>query len=116
MEQQETVNTVEPTPESNSIEAKLEISLNDGTFTILSTASLPVRRPSLNRETNSKTSPVQTLTPRSTSNNEIIYKLYQQRLTKKSPISKKRPLTKPNENSTIKKPKPSQQPEIIVLD
>jgi hypothetical protein len=94
--------------ESNSIEAKLEISLNDRTFTILSTASLPIRRSIHNHEIESTSAP--------NHNNEIIYQLYQQRLTNKSPNSKKRSLTKPLENSNIKKSKPSQQPEIIVLD
>jgi hypothetical protein len=53
--------------------------------------------------------------------NEIIYKLYKQRLTNnKSPVllnhvSKKRPPTKHNENSNVKKPK-QQTPDLIVLD
>jgi len=99
----------------------LEISLNDRTLTILSTASLPVRRTIHNREIEthspSNDSRVETLIPRSKqnyNNSEIIYRLYQQRLTNKSPNSKKRPLAVPLENSNVKKPK--QQPEIIVLD
>jgi len=122
-------------PESNSDEAAMEISLNDRPLTILSTASLPMRRSTYDRESEicndvqssssiiSKESEIQTLMPRRKENltgNEIIYKLYKQRLTNnKSPVlnhvDKKRPSTKHNEYSNVKKPK-QQTPELIVLD
>ena len=110
-------------PESNVIEAKAEISLHDRTLTILSTASLPtqiLRSDDFLSSSSSSTVPkdtqVETLIPRhrSTSNdNEIIYQLYRQRLTNKSPVSTKRSFT---ESSNVKRAKPSPQPEIIVLD
>jgi hypothetical protein len=47
--------------------------------------------------------------------NEIIYKLYKERLTNnKSPVANKRPMIQTNENTNVKKSK--QQPELIVLD
>jgi len=118
--------------ESNSIEAKVEISLTERTLTILSTASLPVRRTIHNGETElrnnsqsssssiiSKECHVETLVPRHKQNlndNEIIYKLYRQRLTNnKPPVANKRPITQTNEYTNVKKSK-QQQPEIIVLD
>lgn len=106
-------------PEPNVIEAKAEISLHDRTLTILSTASLPTRNSRSDdfpSSTVAKDTQVETLIPRhrSTSNdNEIIYQLYRQRLTNKSPVSTKRSFT---ESSNTKRAKPSPQPEIIVLD
>ena len=96
-------------------EAKAEISLNDRTLTILSTASLPP--PSII----ANDTQVQTLSPRrkqTPTSNDIIYQLYRQRLTNPSPISNKRSSTKSTDNSTVKRTKPSAQPqpEIIVLD
>jgi len=97
-------------PESNSNEAKAEISLNDRNVTILSTASLPPRR---------NDSPSSSITSKecpTLNDNEIIYKLYKQRLTnnQSSTTNNKRPLTTTIEYLSIKKSK--QQPEIIVLD
>jgi len=47
--------------------------------------------------------------------NEIIYKLYKERLTnKKPPVANKRPIIQTNEYTNVKKSK--QQPELIVLD
>jgi len=113
-------------PESNAIEATVEISLNNRTLTILSTASLPIKRTTSEVSNDSmipKESKIETLIPRRKQNlndNEIIYKLYKQRLTNGvSPESKstekKRPLTKNNEYSNVKKSKQPQS-EIIVLD
>jgi hypothetical protein len=97
-------------PESNSI----EIPLNDRTFTILSTASLPIKRTPAK---NDRESPIETLTPcrkQNLDDNEFIYKLYTQRLTNSSSTeSKKRSSVKPTEYPTVKK---SKQSEIIVLD
>ena len=98
--------------ESSSCEAKAEISLNDRSFTILSTASLPPPPKSKTPDH----SHIQTLTPRHKPNgqgNEILYELYKQRLTNpsKSVVKKKRSL--PMEKSNVKRFK---QPEVIVLD
>lgn len=64
----------------------------------------------------SKEQQVNTLTPRRKSNfndNEIIYKLYKQRLTNHQlPVNNKRPITM--DYTKVKKSK--QQPEVIVLD
>lgn len=104
-------------------EAKAEISLNDRTLTILSTASLPARTTTSDDFPSSsiiaKDTQVQTLSPRrrqTPTGNEIIYQLYRQRLTNRSPNATKRSSAKAMENSNAKRSKPSQQPEIIVLD
>ncbi|CAF3490989.1 unnamed protein product [Rotaria sp. Silwood1] len=122
--------------ESNSIETTLEISLNDRALTILSTASLPIKRTIHNRESEiynniqsssatEKDSNVETLIPRRKPNladNEIIYSLYKQRLTNNvsttSPqMTKKRQSTINTEYTNVKKGKQQQpQSEIIVLD
>jgi len=98
-------------PESNSNEAKAEISLNDRNVTILSTASLPPRRNDSPSSSSITSKECPTL-----NDNEIIYKLYKQRLTnnQSSITNNKRPLTTTIEYLSIKKSK--QQPEIIVLD
>jgi hypothetical protein len=67
---------------------------------------------------------VETLIPRRKQNppeNEIIYKLYTQRLTNiASPVSnsvdKKRSLMNDTEHSKTKRPKEQAQPELIVID
>jgi len=94
----------------------------------LSTASLPIKRTTENchdsqsSSTISKESQVETVVPRHKQNlndNEIIYKLYKQRLTNNKPVvSNKRPMTKTIEYTNVKKSKQEkqQQPEIIVLD
>ncbi len=122
--------------ESNSIEAKVEISLNERTLTILSTASLPMKRTPYHQGSEmcndsqsssaiSKECQVETLTPRRKQNlndNEIIYKLYKERLTNNKPsVTNKRALTTTTEYTNVKKPKQpqqqqQQQPELIVLD
>ncbi|CAF1503288.1 unnamed protein product [Adineta steineri] len=111
-------------PESNPIESAAEISLNDRTFTILSTASLPMRRSRHDIQSSSsviaKESEVQTLTPRRRQNltdNEIIYQLYKDRLTNNGSddVVRKRVLTKNTDYSNVKKQK-QQVPELIILD
>ncbi|CAF0970152.1 unnamed protein product [Rotaria sp. Silwood1] len=122
--------------ESNSIETTLEISLNDRALTILSTASLPIKRTIHNRESEiynniqsssatEKDSNVETLIPRRKPNladNEIIYSLYKQRLTNNvsttsTQMTKKRQSTINTEYTNVKKGKQQQpQSEIIVLD
>ncbi|CAF1017939.1 unnamed protein product [Rotaria sordida] len=122
--------------ESNSIETTVEISLNDRALTILSTASLPIKKTTHNRESEiynniqsssitQKESDVETLIPRRKQNligNEIIYNLYKQRLTNNvssvsQPVATKRQSTRNTEYSNVKKSKQQQQQsEIIVLD
>ncbi|CAF1296450.1 unnamed protein product [Adineta steineri] len=114
-------------PESDPIESATEISLNDRTFTILSTASLPIRRSRHDIQSSpssssviSKESEVQTLTPRRRQNltdNEIIYRLYKDRLTNNGSddVVRKRVLTKNTDYSNVKKQK-QQVPELIILD
>ncbi|CAF0747370.1 unnamed protein product [Adineta ricciae] len=108
-------------PEPNS-----EISLDDRTVTILTTASLPPKPATHERSSPSilkERDEVQTLVPRrkgALTENEIIYKLYRQRLTNNntttsSDVVRKRPLTRVNDCSTVKKSK-QQIPELIILD
>ena len=129
-------------PESNSIGINSEISLRDRQLTILSTASLPIGRTTYHRQveinnktrsssTISKDDKVDALIPQCKQNcinNEIIYKLYQQRLTNNllpgsnSIVTNKRQLTTNNDYSNGQKSKQQkqqpeqQQSEIIVLD
>ncbi len=90
---------------------------------------MPVQRTTYNRESAIRTNPqstiskeqhVETLIPRqkkTLNDNEIIYRLYKQRLTNNEPaVSNKRSSTKTSEYSNVKKPKQQHQPEIIVLD
>ncbi|CAF0861897.1 unnamed protein product [Adineta ricciae] len=112
---------IDPVPEPTS-----EISLDDRAITILTTASLPpkpaiLERPSLS--ISKERDDVQTLVPRrkgALTENEIIYKLYRQRLTNNnattsSNVVRKRPLTRVNDCTTVKKSK-QHIPELIVLD
>lgn len=98
--------------------------MHDRELTILSTASLPSRKtkPCDNNANRPDTEP-KILIPRHKGgliDNEVIYSLYQQRLTTNdtsisNSISNKRPATINNEYTNVKKSK-QQKAEIIVLD
>ncbi|UJR10103.1 hypothetical protein I4U23_014325 [Adineta vaga] len=110
---------------TTSVVPTSEISFVDRTLTILTTASLPTKPTTYDgRESDISTEcEPQTLTPRrkqTLTDNEIIYKLYRERLTNNaSPVSadvvSKRPLSRADDNLNVKKTK-RQIPELIVLD
>ena len=137
------VDRVESVDDRDFPEESVESSSKQRTFTVLSTASVPLKR--MSRYSSESTpdpgerahSPrfrqtyfcsssstvqsddrhVQTLTPRRrgpVSHSEKIYNLYQQRLTNQnSPAGQKRSLSKQT-NSLIRKK--AKQPELVVLD